>query len=245
MVFPCASFLNLLFLISLLFWGKAIHPSHTWTCEYTTFLWDDCFLFLHPSFITLNTQCAVSCCFTLEENWPKMNVQEQAGEQGGGKEAAITSESASSDSSVLLLFHPHAVSLSPCLFNGWLAALACHTMKTAQKWLLWKPSPQDASVISASQIYQAAEWHCRSISDCFDSDCIISCHPFFLCSCCICAVLRVRSSASAHFSLATTVALTTDAGSRFRRRGPVGVNRSADLNHHQESLLSRAEHKLN
>lgn len=76
-------------------------------------------------------------------------------------------------------FHPHAVASSPCLFKGWLAAPACHTMKTAQKWLLWKPSPQDASVISASQIYQAAEWHCRSISDCFDGDCIISCHPFF------------------------------------------------------------------
>lgn len=88
------------------------------------------------------------CCVTflyLVQKGPD-NIQDQLCRQGKEKEGSrrrvLTSHSASSDSSAaLLLFHPHAVSLSPSVFIQWLAAPACHTTKTAQKWLLWKLSP--------------------------------------------------------------------------------------------------------
>lgn len=88
------------------------------------------------------------CCVTflyLVRKGPD-NIQEQLCRQGKEKEGSrrrvLTSHSASSDSSAaLLLFHPHAVSLSPSVFIQWLTAPACHTTKTAQKWLLWKLSP--------------------------------------------------------------------------------------------------------
>lgn len=89
-----------------------------------------------------NTMCCVTFLYLVQKG---PDIQEQLCRQGKEKEGSrrvLTSHSASSDSSAaLLLFHPHAVSLSPSVFIQWLAALACHTMKTAQKWLLWKLSP--------------------------------------------------------------------------------------------------------
>lgn len=90
--------------------------------------------------LSTDTMCCVMLCYLLRKR-PE-NIQEQPCRQGNEKKGVITSEAASSDSSaVLLLFHPHAVSLSPSVFIQWSAAPACHAMKTAQKWLLWKLSP--------------------------------------------------------------------------------------------------------
>lgn len=118
--------------------GCSLHPSYKPACVNT---WHHCQITM---IIYVSQPSATVCCvilFYLLRKRPE-NVQEQPCRQGNEKEAAITSESASSDSSaVLLLFHPHAVSFRPSVFIQWSAAPACHAMKTAQKWLLWKRPP--------------------------------------------------------------------------------------------------------
>lgn len=141
-------------------------------CEYITFLWDDCCvstLVCHDINIYVhNVLCHVLAWKKTGLKWNPGTTRGTRRREGGSDYVRI---------SLLWLI---SASLSPscclwvplCLFKAWL-----HQFVT--RWKLLKNGcygslpPQDASVISAIQMQQAAERHCRSISDYFDGDCII------------------------------------------------------------------------
>lgn len=193
---------GLMFLFSLLLLGKVI-PHHTnlnvWMHQILVrWLFSVSTLVCHYIKYTM-------CCVMLFYLGRKVAWNEHPGTTRGTRRREGGSDYVRI-SLLWLISSVPSLSLSCCLFespfffsNGWLHQLVI-PWKLLKNGCYGSLPPPDVLVISATQIWQAAERHCRSISDCFDGDCIILLSSmFFFCfcffasmfQCCVCAVLWV------------------------------------------------------